>query len=448
MSTSPIGSQITSAANGSSSFNAQQYVASIISAESAPEQLMQQQVSTLSSQASALSTINTQLMSLQNAVFALNDFQGALAAKVANSSDTSVATATATSLATAGSHTLTVANLASTSSEYTNTLADGNTTFTTGSFDLQVGSNTPVTVTVDSTNNTLNGLAAAINNLGAGVTASVITDANGSRLGLVSNTSGAPGNITISSNTTGLTFTQAVAGANANFTVDGISLSSTSNAASGVLPGVSLQLNNVTTAPVTITVAPDTQQATTAINSFISAYNTVIGSVNQQFTYDPTTQSTGPLGSDTVLMQIQQNLLGDAAFTVAGNSGYTNLASIGITMNEDGTLSLDQPTLNAAMTSNYSAVQNLFQQITPPGVAQQFNNDLLNITAPGAGPVATDQAGIQAEISDLNQQISDFQANLNAQQQQLLQTYSQVAVTLQQMPTTLNQLQSQLASLP
>jgi flagellar hook-associated protein 2 len=447
-STSPIGSQITSAAAGSSSFNAQQYVASIISAESAPEQLMQQQVSTLSSQASALGTINTQLMSLQTAVFALNDFQGALAAKVANSSDSSVATATATSLATAGSHTLTVANLATTSTDYTNTLADGNTTFTTGSFSLQVGSNTPVNVTVDSTDNTLNGLATAINTLGAGVTASVVTDANGARLAMVSNTSGAPGNITVSSNTTGLSFTQAVAGANANFTLDGISLSSTSNAASGVLPGVSLQLNNTTTSPVTITVAPDTQQATTAINSFISAYNTVIGSVNQQFTYDPTTQSTGPLGSDTTLMQIQQNLLGDAAFTVAGNSGYTNLASIGITMNEDGTLALDQPTLNAAMTSNYSAVQNLFQQITPPGVAQQFNNDLLNVTAPGVGPIATDQTGIQSEISDLNQQISDFQANLNAQQQQLLQTYSQVAVTLQQMPTTLSQLQSQLASLP
>ncbi len=445
---SPIGSQITGAAAGTSSFNAQQYVASIISAESAPEQLMQQQVSTLSSQASALSTINTQLQALQTAVFSLNDFQGALAAKVANSSDSTVATATATSLATAGSHTLTVANLATTSSQYTNTLTDGNTAFTTGSFDITVGSNSPVAVTVTSSNDTLNQLASAINTLGAGVTASVITDANGSRLGLVSNTSGVPGNIAITNNTTGLTFTQAVAGANANFTFDGISLSSTSNAASGVLPGVSLQLNNTTTAPVTITVAPDTQQATTAINSFITAYNTVIGSVNQQFTYDPTTQSTGPLGSDTTLMQIQQNLLGDAAFTVAGNSGYTNLASIGITMNQDGTLTLDSSNLGAAMTSNYSAVQNLFQQITPPGVAQQFNNDLLNITAPGAGPIATDQTGIQSEISDLNQQISDFQANLNAQQQQLMQTYSQVAVTLQQMPTTLSQLQSQLASLP
>ena len=445
---SPIGSQITSAAAGTSSFNAQQYVASIIAAESAPEQLMQQQVSTLSSQASALSTINSQLMSLQTAVFALNDFQGALAAKVANSSDSTVATATATSLATAGSHTLTVANLATTSSQYTNTLTDGNTAFTTGSFDIQVGSNTPVTVNVTSSNDTLNQLATSINSLGAGVTASVVTDASGARLSLVSNTSGAPGNITISSNTTGLTFTQAMAGANANFTFDNISLSSTSNAVSGVLPGVSLQLNSTTASPVTITVAPDTQQATTAINSFITAYNTVIGSVNQQFTYDPTTQSTGPLGSDTTLMQIQQNLLGDAAFTVAGNSGYTNLASIGISMNEDGTLSLDTSTLDAAMTSNYGAVQNLFQQISPAGVAQQFNNDLLNITAPGSGPIATDQTGIQAEISDLNQQISDFQANLNSQQQQLMQTYSQVAVTLQQMPTTLSQLQSQLASLP
>jgi flagellar hook-associated protein 2 len=67
-----------------------------------------------------------------------------------------------------------------------------------------VGSNSPVTIAVDSTNNTISQLATSIDNQGIRVTASVIQDANGYRLALVSNSSGAPGDIKMSNNTTGL----------------------------------------------------------------------------------------------------------------------------------------------------------------------------------------------------------------------------------------------------
>ncbi|MGH9416162.1 MAG: flagellar filament capping protein FliD [Terriglobales bacterium] len=435
------------ASTGGSTFNPQQFVAEIIQSEEGPENLMQQQVSDLSAQGTALSTISTQLQALQSAVFALNDFQGALAAKTVTSSDSSTVTATADSTASAGTHTLTVASLATTSSEYSNTLADGNTAFTNGSFDVQVGSGSPVAVTVDSSNDTLSGLASSINGQGIGVSASVVTDASGSRLSLVSNSSGAPGDLTISNNTTGLTFTKAIAGQNASFTLDGVSLSSTSNAASGMLQGVTLNLQGVNTNPVSLVVAPDSTQATTAVQNFVTAYNTVISNLNSQFAYDPTTQSTGPLGSDSTMMQLQQQLLGDAAYTVAGNGADTNLASIGVSMNEDGTLSVDTSTLSAAMDSNYSQVQNFFQQVSPAGWAQNFNNDLLNTTDPSQGAVAVDQNGITQSISAINQQISDFQTNLDSQQQQLLQVYSQVAVTLQEMPMMLSQVQGQIASL-
>ncbi|TAN22926.1 MAG: flagellar hook-associated 2 domain-containing protein [Acidobacteria bacterium] len=444
-SSSPLGG--ISGATSTGNFNAQAYVQAIIQAESGPEQLMQQQVSVLSSQASALSTISSQLSALQTAVLALNDFQGALAAQKATSSNTGVATVTAGAGATSGTHSLTVSTLATTSSEYTNTLASGTTTFTTGSFSVAVGSNAPTVISVTSSNNTLNGLAASINSAGAGVTASVITDSSGARLSLVSNTTGAPGDLTISSNTTGLTFTKAVTGTNASYTLDGIALNSTSNSITGALAGVTLNLAGTTASPVTITVAPDTSQATTAIQNFVSAYNTVIQSLNQQFTYDPTTQSTGPLGTDQIVMQLQQSVLGDASYSISGNSGYTNLASIGINMNADGTLAVDSGQLSAAMAANYSAVQNLFQQVSPTGFAQNFTNDLTNLTST-TGPVAEDQQGISQQTNDLNQQIADFQANLNAQEQELMQVYSQVAVTIGSLPGLLSQTQSELAKLP
>ena len=355
MGTSATGVGSVAGATSTGSFNAQQYVQSIIQSEQGPEQLMQQQVSTLSDQATALGTISTQLQSLQTAVFALNDFQGALAAKTTSSSNSGVATATADSTAAAGSHTVVVNNLATTSSAYSSTLTDGDTTFATGSFTLQVGSGTATTITVDSTNDTLNTLAASINSQNLGVTASVITDANGARLGLVSNSSGAAGDLTISGNTTGVSFTKAVKGVNASFSVDGITLASASNTVTGVVQGVTINLTGTDPAGATISVAPDTTQATTAITSFVNAYNQVIGSLNTQFKYDSTTQSTGPLGSDTTVMDLQQQLLGNAAFSISGNSGYVNLASIGVDMNDDGTLSINSSSLNAAMALSKSS---------------------------------------------------------------------------------------------
>lgn len=443
---SPLQS-LQGASSGSTSFNAQQYVNAIIQSEQGPEQLMQQQVATLSAQGSAWSSISTQLQTLQSAIFDLDNFSGPLNAFTTTSSNSAAATATASTQAQAGSHTLSISNLATTSSQVSNVLTDGNTTFTTGSFQVQVGSGTAQTVTVTSSNNTLNGIATAINQQAIGVTAGVVTDASGARLELVSQTSGAPGNITISSNTSGLTFSSAVTGANAKFTVDGVSLSSTNNAPSNVLPGVSLSLLATTSSPVTISVNPDTTQATTAIQTFVTAYNAVITSLNQQFAFNSSTQSQGPLGSDSTAAQVQQQLLGDAAFAITGNSGITNLASMGVSMNEDGTLAVDTSTLQATMGSNYSAVVNFFQQISPAGFGANFNNDITNINAPGNGPVTLDQNGIQNEVTDLNQQISDFQANLNLQEQQLLQQYSQVAVVIQQMPTMLSQVQSQIASI-
>lgn len=440
-------SMIDGATSGTTPFNAQNYVNELIAAESGPETLMQQQVSTLSSQASALSSISTDLTSLQTAAVALNDYQGGLNANVANSSNSDVATGVADNTATAGTHTLSVSHLATIGSYYSGTVSSGTATIGQGTFTIQVGNGTVNTVTVDSSNDTLNQLAATINGDNLGVTATVVTDDSGARLSIVSNTSGSAGNLTVGNDTTGLGFTMGVQGVDASFTLDGVPLTSATNTVTGAVQGLTLNLTGTSSSPITIDVAPDTSAMTTAIQNFVTAYNQVVTDFNNQFTYNSSTDSTGPLGSDPVLMQVQQTILGDAAYSVSGNSGIVNLASIGVTMNDDGTLGVDTTQLNAALSSNPSAVINLFQQGSPPGVAQQFVNDLININDPVNGPLTVDQNSISSETTDLNNQISAFQANLNLQEQQLLQTYSQVAVTLQEMPTLLSQTESQLGSL-
>ena len=312
---------------------------------------------------------------------------------------------------------------------------------------MKVGSNTAATVTVDSTNNTLSQLASSINNQNIGVTASVIQDSNGYRLALVSTASGAPGDITVSGNTTGLSFTKGVTGTNASLVVDGIPISSASNTVSNVINGVTLSLGSSSpSTPVTVNVNPDTAQATTAINNLVSAYNTVIGEINAQFNVAADGSGGGPLEADNSLRDVQSQLLAALSYSVPGNSGVVNLASIGVNFNNDGTLSVDSGKLSAALSSNYSAVQNLLQN-TSNGFSQNLSRVLTNINGAGTGILSLDAQSVTNTSQGLTKQIADLQASLAAQQIRLTAIYAQVNTTLQELPLLQNQISQQLASL-
>jgi len=437
--------------------NVQTTVATIIQADEAPEQPMLEQQTFLQTQASAITNISSLLTTLQTSVQALQDPQGQFTDQVANSSNPAVLTATTTGGATLGNHTITVGLLASTSSVYTTSLATAATTFNSGQIQLQVGSNSPVTIPVDGTtnkDNTLSSLASYINKNSQtlGVTANVITDASGARLSIISNATGLPGNITVASNTTGLNFNNAttgqpnaIAGVNASLSVDGVPVSSASNAVSGVIPGVTLNLVGTSSTAVTLGIAPDTTQATSAINNFVSAYNAVVQAINTQFTYTGGASSQPPLFADSALEQVQQTLNSDINTALNGNNGITNLGSIGVNLQQDGTLQVNSSTLSAALTNNFSAVQNLFQQTTgQKGFAVQLNTDLTNLTNTISGPLAVDLQGVNQSLTSVASEISDFQANIATQQRTLTTQFSQVNATLQQLPLTIQQIDSEL----
>ena len=106
---------------------------------------------------------------------------------------------------------------------------------------------------------------------------------------------------------------------------------------------------------------PDASQATTAINQFVSAWNKAIQDMNAQFTVASDGTGGGPLESDNTFRDIQNQLLSAVTYSIAGNNGFVNLASIGVNMNTDGTLSVDSATLSNALSSNFTSVQNLLQ---------------------------------------------------------------------------------------
>ena len=443
------GSQTTSTDGGlGAGIDVSQLVSAALANQDAELQLLQNQQSTITSEQTALTGISTDLQTLETATFALTDPLGQLTDIAATSSNTSVVTASAEPGAPNGAHTVVVNNLATTSSEYSAPVATSSTAIATGTLTIQVGTNTAVPITVNNTNNTLDGLAQTINNANIGVTASVINDASGARLAIVSNTSGAPGDLTITASTGLPTFTKAVTGTNASLTVDGIPISSTTNTVSSAIDGVTLNLvSQAPGTPITITTGPDINQQTTAINNFVSAYNTVIGDLNAQFTVSGQTGQAGPLASDSTLALAQNQILSSIAFAMSGNNGINSLADLGITLNNDGTLTANSTALANALQNNPTAVQAFFAGTPSGSFGANLTNNLNSLADPISGSVAQDLNGLAQTQTDLTQQISDFQDQLNTQTQELTAQYDQVDITLQELPLLLQQVNQQLTSL-
>jgi flagellar hook-associated protein 2 len=431
---------------GSTPIDVQSLLNSALAAAQAPLTNLQQQQTTEQTQSAALQVIGNDVTALSTAAQALTDTNGAINALTANSSDSTVLTASADSFAQAGTHSIVVNSLATTASYYTNAVATATTTLAAGTFQIAVGSGAPATVTIGSTDNTLNGLSAAINAQNLGVTASVITDANGARLALVSNTPGSAGGITVSGNTTGLTFNLAASGSNASLTVDGVPVNSASNTVAGVIPGVTLNLNGASPSEtVTLSLAPDASQASTAVSQFVTAWNKVIGDINTQFAVSPNGTGGGPLEADNNLRDIQNQLLAAISGSISGNSGLVNLASIGINLNTDGTLSLDSGTLSNALNTNFAAVQNLLQGTS--GVGAFLSSTLNQISDPTQGSITLDLQGLSQTDQSLTQQIDAMQTLLSSQTQTLTAQYAQMETTLQEMPQLQAEMTQQLAGL-
>jgi flagellar hook-associated protein 2 len=432
-------------AAGSNTIDVQSLLNAAIAAAQAPLTQLQKEQSAVQAQSTAMQSFSTDVSALATAVQAMTSTTGGVSAITATSSNSNVLTATAASGAAAGTHSIVVNSLATTASYYTQA-GNPNAQLGAGSFQITVGSNPPVTETFTSENNTLNTLAASINQQNIGVTANVVTDSTGSRLALVSNTTGAAGNFTISNNSTDLSFTQAATGVNASLTVDGVPISSATNNVSGVIPDVTINLAGASPSQtINLTLAPDQTQAASAVSQFVSAWNKVIGDINTQFTVSSDGTASGVLESDSNLRDIQNQLLSAITYSIGGNSGLVNLASIGVDMNTDGTLSLDSGTLDNALSNNYAAVQNLLQGTS--GVGTFLNSTLTQITDPVQGTIALDLQGMSQSNQDLSQQISSMQTLLASQTQALTQQYAQMETTLQEMPSLQSQVTGQLAAL-
>jgi flagellar hook-associated protein 2 len=227
------------------------------------------------------------------------------------------------------------------------------------------------------------------------------------------------------------------AATNAQLTVDGIAATSSSNNVSGVLTGVTMDLTS--TGASTLTVAQSTTPITTAVNDFVTAYNTYNSEVGELSSYNSTTGQAGVLLGDPTLNAIQSQISQVMSSTLQGNS-IGNMASLGITRNSDGSLSLNSTTLASELTSDPSAVQNLFSSTN--GVGTQLSSLVTNYNS-STGILQTRINDLNTNVSSLATQQTALNARMATYQQQLVQQYT----SLDTLMTSLNNTSSYLTDL-
>lgn len=437
----------------SSGLNVADLVSAATYAARAPERQYQSQQTTLKNQNTLLGQVQSLTSSLYDDMSSLADPIGVLTSLSATSSQSSVVSASVSSGAVAGSHTITVSQLATTGSWYSNSVASATTALSAGSFDV-AASGGNFTVTVGSGVNTLNDVVTYINNQNKGVTASVITDASGAKLSIVSTTSGAANDFTISnvSQTDGnpfMDFTH-VAGQNASLTVDGIPISSATNTVTGVIAGVTLNLNSAPeqgkTVTANVTIAPNSSSISSAINGFVNHYNTLVSGINGQFKYDTSTGSSGALAGDTSVRNLQSDLLNAITYTSSNSGTIRSFRDLGVNMKDDGTLSVDSAKLNSALTNNKADVLKFFQGDSSNGFANVLKDRLNLYSSSTDGAFTVEIKNNTQQIDDLQDDINDVERYVAQQQSVWTQKYSEAASALMSVQTRIDQINAMLGN--
>jgi flagellar hook-associated protein 2 len=276
---------------------------------------------------------------------------------------------------------------------------------------LNVGSMTAQNVSVG--NGSLTSVVSAINEAGAGVTATALqVGANQYALEVTSQHTGLSGAATIDTQA----FSGSSLGAMQTTTaaqdaivsvggVGGYQVTSATNAMTGILPGVSVNLSQVSATPVTISVQPDGSQLVNQVSALVSAANAVLSSIATDTAYNASTKTAGPLNGSSTLSTLAQSVLslvGQAVGSSTAGSDGTAGESAGLAITSSGTITFNSSAFEAAYDANPSAVQSMFIEGGSFSAASPAYDGQVSVigatdqTAPGIYAVSITQSASQA----------------------------------------------------
>ncbi|MBB3225123.1 flagellar filament capping protein FliD [Pseudoduganella umbonata] len=275
------------------------------------------------------------------------------------------------------------------------------------------------TVTIDSTNNSLEGIRDAVNKAGLGVTATIVSDGSSTPYHLVftSNATGANSSMKISLSGTDTDppdaalanllaydpageqkMSQTSAAQDTKLTVNGIAVTSKSNNVGEAIQGVSLTVNQIGAS--TLAVSRNTAQVKTNVEAFVKAYNDLSGTLKKLTGYNADTKSAGALQGDSTAQSVQSQMRRMLTSNITGISGaFSSLSDVGIGFTKDGTLALDSTKFQKAIDTNFADIGTLFGAVGKTTDNQVAFTSSSAATKPGTYDLNITQMATQGELT-------------------------------------------------
>ena len=404
---------ISSPGVGTNGLDVKSIISKLVELEKEPLNKLTVQAATVKTKISAFGQIKSLVSTLQDAASKLTSVTGWNGVST-TSSDTKYVSATAVGGTLPTTFSVEVQSLAKAQATASAALLPVGGALGAGTLRLELGkwsvapasftpgSGQPVDITI-SASDKLSDVASKINGANAGVTASILSDASGERLLLRSKSTGEEFGFRLSvmeggdtdplsagnTDATGLsrlvagsTVTQAAADAKA--TVNGIAVSSATNTFASTVSGVTFKAEQVTTAPIEITVGKDESAIRSNIDGFVKAYNAINELLQDATKYDAKTNSAGLLQGDSTAVALQNSLRNAIQSVTSSGGNYQRLADIGITQQLGGNLAVDSAKLTKALSEKPEDVKNLFRSTgggAADGIAVQLKTLTTNLLA-------------------------------------------------------------------
>jgi flagellar hook-associated protein 2 len=317
----------------------------------------------------------------------------------------------------------------------------------------QVSGTTTQTISGTTTNSvtlaagdTLSDLVSKINALDAGVTASIFNDGSSlpDRLELTSNKTGAAGQFVVDGSGLNLSLSATAQGTNAVVAVGSSQgnssstlITSSTNSFTNAVNGLTLDVQQASTSPVTVSVTNSSTNALTSFQAFITAYNSLVTHLTSFTQYDASTNTKSDLTDDPTTMELQQQTAKLVSGQISTSGSVQSLADLGVTINSDGTLSLDQSTFTNAYQSNPDDVEQFFTT-SNTGFSALFHNLSQQFAATGTGILSEESTALSTEVTNNQQQLTLMKTSLTNESTRLTNEFDNMEVAISKLQSELS----------
>lgn len=431
-------------------------VSGLLEIERQPLDRLESKQTLISAQISAYGSFKSKLSTFQDAMANLSS-ASSFKIFAATSQDESLFTATSTSAAATGSYDIDVTQLAKRDKLASSAVTDYSTTVGEGTLTISVGSES-FDVAIDSSNSTLAGIRTAINNASdnTGVTASIITDDSGARLVLTSNETGTDNAISVSvsgdsdgndTDASGLSSFVYSAGGTQNLTsistaqdaivsIDGFTVTSSSNSIANAIDGVTLNLKAEGSSTLDIT--RDDDAILESVNEFATAYNDLMTEIKSQ--------RSGQLEADNTLLTIERQIrdVFNSGSSITGSS-FSYLIEAGISLSKDGVMEVDEDKVKEVLSSDFSSFANLFSA-EGEGFANRLDA-LADTWLQTDGLIDSREEGLNSRLTALDSQKEQMESRLEMTETRLRAQYAAMDTLVSSLQSQGDYLISQLSAL-